>query len=590
MSRKYKYLAVIFFIGMIAFSITSYALVDKSQQWLPLSQIAVNWNSDTSVDENYNGIIDNAEKLNGYTDKDFIKTTGGTLKGALLLYYGIGKIIDLDNPQYYIDPSSKSNFKYLCLRGNCIKAWNDISSGVDEEYLRNLIVDQIHLIEKSLNVNSSMYAKNIEGINMQSLKEVLKLKDFCINGLCEKGINANSLMGHEIGSNISDIPVIDPSLIYENLKVGYAVLSSYANNTYYVGNMKAEDLVNSLSQTNSSINDLIIDVDSLKSSNRTLWTKIKEIEEELNNKDEIVLDALQDTSVKDALKNYLQNIGFLRVSSCQSNMENMIIITKGSDGKLIIRCKDTTTYISQKVKEHLKNKKCPNGVMIGFNDRGEKVCDSYTSMASKIITNGGLIDKLSQEGFVKVTSCNNNQVLIYENNRFQCIPKREIINDMFSCSSGVLVKTSSGYLCKSYYSLADSLIGNGGLIDKLEDHGVATKQWAENKFIEKPRCSNNEVLAYENGEYKCKELEPVVEIGLDDPRTWTGHIYTSETTIGGSDDEKYQFTCPEGYIMAGINVRYEDVNDNFGKSSVINEISLVCKRLTLLNAGVRLVD
>ncbi|GEM_PF-6913972 len=576
--RTERYVVMIMLFGLFTFSF-AYALVDKTQNWLPLQQIAINSESDVSIDENRNGIVDNAEKLGGYNANDFLKINGGTLKGVLFLYYGVGKIVDLDNPSYYIDPSYKSNFKKLCLNGECISSWSDIlpqnTNSLDEDAVRSIVEEQISLMENLLNVNSSYYAYNLIGINKEDLLNLINLKNYCINGICSLGIDAVSLNGHMIGSNISDIPIIDPSITYDNLKVGYASFSSYANDTFYVNGIKAKDVISTLDRVNESLTYAILDINDLKSSNTLLWDKIQAILSELDDKESIVLEGLT-PYVKNEIEDYLKEKGFIQVSMCESNENNVLLLRRDSSGNLIVECKYFDDMVRDKIVEKLKNKKCYNGIMKGFNENADISCETYSNLLHRLKDNGVVVVK---------TSCSDGDVLVYDvnSNEFECVSKKEIIDKGINCGSdGVVVKTSDGYECYSYAGLSSRLISHGNLIEKLKMEGMASKDWVEYNFIRKPSCSDGEVLVYKDGKFECKEIAISKQVELTDNRIISPYRI--------EDEAVNTLQCPPGYVMTGVKIEFEDVVDeakmdwgdlDVKKIPAIINLQIICKQLNV---------
>ncbi len=526
----------LFFISIVMFSLViaslSYALVDKTQSWLPLQQIAINSESNISVDENNNGIIDNSEKLGGLGKNSFLQTQGGTLRGILFLYYGIGKIVDLDNPSYYIDPSYYSNFNRLCIKGVCINSWNDIQTNIDESYIRAIARDEIYLQQSNITAG---YAENLIGINKNDLLNVLKLKSFCLGGDCNLGMDAISVNGYKVGTNISNIPIIDPTVLYDNLKVGYSSFSSLSNNTYHLGGVDAETILDDITMLKNRYTIIEENITVIESDVSNIYNTLRNIFSYIGDNASIVLNGLKDSKVQNYLFSLLDEEGYLKINNCFYN-EGIVLITQDESGSFTIVCKRFKDSVKEQVMSIFKNKLCSGdkeGVVVGFNSEGDNVeCISYSSLVNKMMSN--IVTSLEAQGFLK------GDTLAF-NTAFQ--------NEIKSAIDDYL---------GSYLTI------NAG----------------DNRYLRKNYCSNDkEILVYNsnNRKFECKML------GLSFSYSFENIQGTDPQ--GGNDNEIKTLRCDEKYgneyVMVGIKVQYEDVDDDWDDTPVIHKIGIICKKLNI---------
>ena len=323
---KYMWFVYLLLVVYVFYSFDmGFAVVDKSSQWLPVQQIAISPSSTTSIDNNMNGMVDNCEKLNGYSSSDFIKSSGGVLKGPLFLYYGTGRIVDLDNPSYFIDPSWEINVNSLCIKGkcisnmddfvkqgsnatlsnllsssisstqlclsgSCISSWKEVNISLDEKafvkQMGNATLNNISSLQLNSNllclndkcissweeVNTTNINVSLEDINnnglidlvdksnvsndslslvgvkkediINSINVVHQINTSCISGDCSK-INASLLQGYGVANNgdaNQGIVVINPSITYTKLKVGFASYSLHSNSTDYIGSLSSDEI------------------------------------------------------------------------------------------------------------------------------------------------------------------------------------------------------------------------------------------------------------------------------------------------------------------------------------------------------------
>ncbi len=524
------------FISIAIFTLViaslSYALVDKTQNWLPLQQIAINSESNISVDENNNGIVDNAEKLGGLDKNSFLQTQGGTLRGILFLYYGVGKIVDLDNPSYYIDPSYYSNFNRLCIKGVCINSWNDIQTNIDENYIRSIARDEIYLQQSNITAG---YAENLVGINKNDLLEVSKLRSFCLNRNCSLGMDAVSVNGYKVGSNISNIPIIDPTILYDNLKVGYSSFSSLSNNTYRLGGVDAETILNDIEMLKTKYTIIEENLTVIENNVSEIYNTLRNIFSYIGDNASIVLNGLKDSEVQNYLFNLLDEEGYLKINNCFYN-EGIVLITQDESGSFTVVCKRFKDSVKEQVMSIFKNKLCSGdkeGVVIGFNREGDDVeCISYSSLANKMMSN--IVTSLESQGFLK------GDTLAF-NTAFQ----------------------------NEIKSVIDNYLGS-----------YLTRNTGDNRYLKKNYCSNDkEILVYNsnNRKFECKRLELRFSYSFEN---------TKETyPEGGDDNEIKAIRCDEKYgneyVMVGVSVQYEDVNDGWGDTAVIHKIGIICKKLDI---------
>lgn len=518
----------------IILSIT-YGAVNTNSDWLPVQQIAKSYDNINSIDENYNGIVDVAESLNGFTDKDFIKTNGGILKGTIYLYYGLGKIVDMDNLNYYVDPSSSSKFYSLCLGDGCIKRWADISSIVSQN-----------------NVNIS------------------PLTQWCVEGDCNNGIDAMSLEGHRIGSGEGDIPVISP-VIYYNLKVGYAEVASKIGN---LTDNNIQPLLNSKCPANHSVvgfdkgviicepinQPIDINSEDLAILNTSLTSYIND---KIQNIESEILAVNNTLSNKD--DDLLKEINYIRLSI--NNLSN-IYVQKIDLDRLEIALK---TYTDNKISAlKLSNKVCSNGVIKGFDGSQNLQCISYSLLASNIKPS---LDSyfVNQEDFKKVE----NSLKSYIDTKISSILSNK------RCYGGVLLgfDSSNKPICKSYNDLSSaiSLYMKEDLQLSLDlryvkqtDINTILSSYLQKSSI--PRCNNGEVLTNKQGILQCIKI-PKPIITLNDVE----HTYDTEY------DEEGTFTlkCPSGYVMTGIKIKREEEKGWTGGEKFVRKIDVICRKFTI---------
>ena len=468
----------------IALIYVSYASVNPNNDWLPVQQIAKSYNDLKSIDDNYNGIVDIAESLNGFTDKDFLKVQGGILKGNLYLYYGLGKIVDMDNLNYFVDPSSSSRFYSLCLGDGCIKKWSELNNYVS-----------------STNNDLSL------------------LTQWCIAGDCNNGLNAMSLEGHQIGNEEGNIPIISSSMTYKNLKVGYAEVSSK------IGNLTEKDIQPLLNE-HCPDNQTVIGFDYGKvicaPSNPVNYITNAEIEKinisltkYINKKAELINNNISSLNItlSEKDKRLTDEIALLRSTI---NGLNNIFAKKEEINALESSLNIQNSKIKnldEKISQILLNKKCETGVLKGFDASQNPQCITYSSLAS-------LLKPSFENYFAKKDELNNIKKL-YENKITNIESKISSLVTNKKCNSGVLIGFDSFNkpVCKNYNSLSSALSfymkedlqpSMDLRYVKQTDLNVILSNYLKKSEI--PQCHTGEFLSNKYGTLQCLQVpKPLIK-------------------------------------------------------------------------------
>ncbi|NPA38185.1 MAG: hypothetical protein GXN99_00110 [Candidatus Nanohaloarchaeota archaeon] len=566
----YAYLTL---ITLLALSLNVYGLVNKNEDWLPLQQIAILPNSDISIDENYNGIVDNAEALGGRSASEYLLNKGGTLKGYLYLYYGIGKIIDMDNLNYYIDPSSTSRFNILCVNDKCIKSFDEL----------------------------------IPPENTELEEKIATLEQWCIDSNCSKGINAQQLQNHVVGYGEGNILIINSSHIYYSLTVGKSINAQYLagkDPSYFqpllnekcesgsvVGFENGTIVCNQSYQPSFSVEEIYEAMNNtaftlIHQLNISLQAQIKEVEKILHQ--QIINNITQlslkyDSQINEIKTNFVKKDDLLQyptkneVNNQISNVLSAITSLQNS----------ISSQIDERIKNKFSNAGCNTGLMKGFDSNTNIVCKSYRDIAFEIdnylnYATDEELNQLKQQILANTNTINDlrNYLVQYIDNTLSTEVKAQLANKR--CYNGV----SKGFdyngnlECVDYSTLSSSLVTYlddslttiydtryvlaSDLSSILNDHNYLSKN-------ELPVCGDKQYLTVKNGILQCQSL-PSYSITLGSSDTISDDTYYAEGT--------FTLECKSGYVMTGIKIN-RDEEGGLGGKTFIREVEPVCKEISI---------
>ncbi len=525
----------------------TYASVNPNNDWLPVQQIAKSYENLKSIDDNYNGIVDIAESLNGFTDKDFLKVQGGILKGSLYLYYGLGKIVDMDNLNYFVDPSSSSRFYSLCLGDGCIKKWSELDNYISS-----------------------------------SNNDLSLLTQWCVAGDCSNGLNAIKLEGHEIGNQEGNIPVISSSVTYRNLKVGYAEVSSK------IGNLTEKDIQPLLNERCPD-NQTIIGFDygkvicaPLNLTNYAINTEVEEINfsltKYLNKKIELINNNISylNITLSEKDKRLTEEISFLRsdvndLSNTFAKKEEI----KALESSLNLQ-NNKIKNLDEKISKLLINKNCETGILKGFDASQNPQCIAYSYLSSLLMPS-------FENYFANKNELTNikNSLNIHKNKIINIESKISSLIANKKCNTGVLTGFDSFNkpICKNYDSLSSALsfYMKEDLQPSLDlryvkqtDLNVILSNYL--KKSEVPRCNNGEFLSNKYGTLQCLQVpKPLIKL----ENTYYTYDYYSDK------EGTFTLECPTGYVMTGIKIKREEEEGLSGGEKFVRKIDLICRKINV---------